>query len=42
MRAVLERRATDNVAVSHAACVLQLFGMTPADAAAVASRPMPG
>ena len=41
MRAVLERRATDNVAVSHAACVLQLFGMTPAEAAEVASRPMP-
>jgi AcrR family transcriptional regulator len=42
MRAVLERRATDDVAVSHAACVLQLFGMPPAEAAEVASRPMPG
>jgi AcrR family transcriptional regulator len=41
MRAVLEGRATKAAAVPHAAGVLRMLGMTPADAAEVASRPLP-
>jgi AcrR family transcriptional regulator len=40
-RAVLEGRVNGNAAETHAACVLQLLGMSPAEAADVASRPMP-
>jgi len=39
MRAVLEGRANGDAAEAHAACVLQLLGMPPGEAAEVASRP---
>jgi AcrR family transcriptional regulator len=41
MRAVLEGRLTTTAAIPHAAGVLRMLGMTPADAAEVASRPLP-
>ena len=42
MRAVLEGRADGNAAEAHAAGVLQLFGMSPEEAAEVASRRQAG
>jgi AcrR family transcriptional regulator len=42
MRAVLEGRANGDAAEAHAAGVLQLFGMSPEEAAEVASRRQPG
>lgn len=41
MRAVLEGRRPVTCAEDHAAGILRMFGLTPDDAAEVASRPMP-
>ena len=41
MRAVLDGRAKRNAAQHHAAGVLRLLGLDPADAAEVAARPQP-
>lgn len=41
VRAVLEGRAKRRTAQHHAACVLRIFGVPPADAAEVAARPLP-
>lgn len=41
VRAVLQERAGADAATQHAAAVLQLLGVAPADALEVASRPLP-
>jgi AcrR family transcriptional regulator len=41
VRAVLQGRAGADAAEQHAAYVLRIFGLSPADAAEVARRPMP-
>lgn len=41
VRAALQGRFTGDVGVAHAATVLRMFGLSPAEAAEVAARPMP-
>ncbi len=41
MRAVLDGNAPRNADIHHAEGILRLFGLTPADAAEVARRPLP-